>query len=95
MLYERNKTKHDNFAYINVPLKDFRPMEQVSSVADWGNIWEYELLAHDLPVIGYNQVIAKFQMVIHFRIINNRQQATTMTGEVAGEAEAYAAGREE
>ena len=27
MLYERNKTKHDNFAYINVPLKDFRLME--------------------------------------------------------------------
>ena len=42
------------------------------------NLWEYELLAHDLPVIGYNQVIAKFQIVINFRVLNQQTETTSM-----------------
>ena len=44
-------------------------------MASGDNLWEYELLAHDLPVIGYNQVIAKFQMVINFRVMNRETMA--------------------
>ena len=44
-LYERNKTKQENFAYINVPMKEFVPIEH-QNVQSGETGWDYELLVH-------------------------------------------------
>ena len=68
-MFEKNKTKHDNFAYINVPLKDFSAVQNVNE-ATGETSWDYELLIHDLPVIGNNKVLGKFQAFINFKVFN-------------------------
>ena len=73
LLSEKNKQKQENFAYINIPLKDLNPIEQVNA-GTGEKSWDYEILAHDLPVIGNNRVLGKFQAVINFRV-NGRQMA--------------------
>ena len=45
-LYERNKTKNENFAHINICLKDFVPIERRDRVTGALH-WDYELLMHD------------------------------------------------
>jgi len=71
-LFEQKKIKHENFAYINIKLRDFTPVERQN--AHTGQLtWDYELMMHDLPVIGSNRVLGKFQAVINFRIVNMQQ----------------------
>ena len=68
-VYEKTKTKCDNFAYININLKDFQPVERTQGHT---TSWDYELLIHELPVIGSNCVLGKFQAVMNFRIVNRQ-----------------------
>ena len=66
-LYEKSKTKYDNFAYINVNLKDFTPVERTEGQV---RSWDYELLIHESQVIGCNRVLGKFQAVMNFKVVN-------------------------
>ena len=68
-LYEKAKTKYENFAYINVNLKDFTPIERNEGVT---TSWDYELLIHELPVIGCNRVLGRFQAVMNFKVVNRQ-----------------------
>ena len=68
-LYERNKPKPENFAYINVLMKDLAPVEKVNRHTGEKS-WDCELLVHNLPVIGFNRVLGRFQAVIHFKVVN-------------------------
>ena len=71
-LFERNKTKHENFAYININLNDFVPIERVDRITGEAH-WDYELLMHDKDVIGYNRVLGKFQAVLNFRVVGQQR----------------------
>ena len=47
-LFEKTKTKHENFAYINVSLKDFTPVERTYGDGSAKlTEWDYELLIHN------------------------------------------------
>ena len=83
LLFERNKNKHENFAYINVNLKDFKPTESPSPTIPGVPSWDYELLIHDRPVIGFNRTLGKFQAVIRVRIINAPQAVLNLPGSLA------------
>lgn len=71
-MYERAKTKGENFAYVNINLKDFTPVERQTSDASGllTTSWDYELLIHNLHVIGCNKVLGKFQAVMNFKVVN-------------------------
>lgn len=70
LLSEKNKAKQENFAYINVPLKDFTPVEHTN--ANGAITWDYELLIHDLHIISSNRVVGKFQAALNFRVVGRQ-----------------------
>jgi len=35
-------------------------------------VWDYELLIHEQPVIGFNKMLGKFQAVMNFRVVNRQ-----------------------
>ena len=71
-LYERNKTKHVNFAYININMEEMQPVLKQANTGETQEV--YELLKYDLDVIANNRVIGKFQTVINYSIVNRQDQ---------------------
>ena len=58
-LYEKNKTKHENFAYINLHMDGLQAIQRDNQQT--GETSEaYELLKYDVNVISSNRVIGKF-----------------------------------
>ena len=67
-LYERTKTKAENFAYVNIKLKNITPAE-VTDESTGLRAWEFEMLPYELNVISHNKIVGRFEAVMKFRIV--------------------------
>ena len=73
LIYEKNKTKHENFAYINIHLGDIQTQTKIDPRTG-EQIEFYELLTYEADVISRNKVIGKFQSVFNYSIENRQDQ---------------------
>ena len=67
IVYEREKKKTFSLAYVNVRLKDIRPI--MGSQTNQDGVWDFELPVQDLKIIAHNKSIGKFSANLRFRVI--------------------------
>lgn len=67
IVHEREKKKTFNFAYINLKLKDIKPILGLNSNQE--GVWDFELPALNQNIIAHNKSVGTFNANIRFRVI--------------------------